>query len=239
MKINSYPKYPGKAFDEASSKLNQVLQKALSANQSVLLLLSGGSALSLLEKIDTENFGPHLTIGPLDERYYEDPKVNNWAQITATDFYKKAQSLDCQFIDTKVQLHETQQQLADRYHTALFEWMENNPTGIIIATVGIGEDGHTAGMMPMPENPKKFMTLFNGERLAVAYDAGDKNKYPMRVTTTITFFQQINEAVVLVTGNNKKIALENLCTDDGIYAETPARILVDILGNVSVYTDQD
>ena len=238
MKINSFPKNSDKAISTASDQLNQVLEKELSTDHAVLLLLSGGSALKLLEKINTDSFGPQLTIGPLDERYSENLKINNWAQIVATDFYKKALSHDCQFIDTRVQLHETQQQLADRFHANLFEWMVNYPYGTIIATVGIGEDGHVAGMMPMPENPKKFMTLFNGEKLAVTYDAGDKNLYPLRVTTTITFFQQINESVVFVAGDNKKNALESLRADEGIYAITPARILCDILGNVVVFTDQ-
>jgi hypothetical protein len=58
--------------------------------------------LSLLEKIDTENFNNKITIAPLDERYSANPGENNMAQIMATDFYQRAEAKDVGVIDTRV-----------------------------------------------------------------------------------------------------------------------------------------
>ena len=224
----------------AANKLNDVLKEVSSNEVPVLLLLSGGSSLSLLEDIDYVNLGSQVTVTVLDERYSTDPLESNMAQIASTKFYMKAREAGCKFIDTRVQNNETQEQLAARFNNELIAWIRQNPRGKIIATVGIGEDGHISGIMPYLEDPTLFSRMFDNknDEVVTSYDASGKNPYPRRVTTNMNLIRKIDIAIVFAVGENKKEALGKLRNNEGSINETPARILRDINGSVFLFTDQ-
>lgn len=229
-------------IEEVAEKLNEIIGSAHETKKPILFLLSGGSCLPLLEKVNTENFSPQITIAPLDERYSADPKENNMAQIMATDFYHRAAEKKVGIIDTRVKAGETQVELADRFNSTLNSWFNANPDGIVVATVGIGPDGHTSGMMPFPEDPNKFTELFDGEdktKLVTGYDATGKNPYPLRITTTMNLMRKINKAIVYVVGENKREALTRLMDPKANLASTPAAILKEIPGYIYLFTDLD
>lgn len=227
---------------EAARKGAEALNEALTELQGgipTLLLLSGGSALHLLPAIDLKLLGRHITITVLDERFTEDPLANNFAQISRTLFYHHAEALGVSFIDTRAQRHENLEQLASRFEASLFEWAKKHPEGKIIATLGIGYDGHTAGIMPYPENPELFDKLFNDpDHWAVGYDAGmSKTEHPLRVTTTLVFLKNaVDFAVVYVVGEQKIAAFQHATAEEGSSAQTPARILRE-MKQVRIYTD--
>ena len=228
------------ALQKAIGELNQSLKEASENNQKTLLLLSGGSSLALLSGIDIDNLNQNITISPLDERYSKDPKENNMTQITETDFYKNATLKKCTFIDTKVKEGETQEELSLRFDNELKNWLSSNPQGLIITTMGIGSDGHISGIMPYPESPEKFKTMFDNQdnsSFVIAYDAKEKNPYPKRVTTTMNFLRKIQTAIVYIVGESKLKALGDLKSEKGDLATTPARILKELDGNISVFTD--
>lgn len=232
------PQDKEKVDEAAVLELNKALDVAKNKNQNVLLLLSGGSALVLLDKIDFTNLSSKVTISPLDERYSQDQAINNMFQIMATDFYQKAKEKDCLFIDTRVKNDEAMGELAERFDKSLQVWFNTYPQGIVIATLGIGPDGHISGMMPYPEDPIRFDQMFNQKNFVTAYDAGNKNPYSQRVTTTITFLRKINVAIVYAVGESKINALEKLKTE-GSLADTPARILNELKDSkVFLFTDQ-
>lgn len=223
----------------ATQKLNEVLREAISSEKQILFLLAGGSCLDLLDKVDDKNLNDRVTIAPLDERFSIDPLENNMALISQTDFYKKAQKYNCKFIDTRVK-EKTMYELTDRFNKELSIWIKNNPYGTIIATVGIGTDGHIAGIMPFPENPEKFKTLFDSDendRLVVGYDATGKNKYTQRVTTTMKMLRKIDKAIVYAAGENKRVALQSFNESKIDLAKTPSQVLKEIKGNVYLFTD--
>ena len=226
--------------EAATAKLNEVLKRAHDTEEPVLLMLSGGSSLDLLSGLSESSFGPSTTVTVLDERYSTDPKENNMAQVIDTDFHKRISSTGAQFIDTRVQDGETQEQLAERFNNAILSWRHKNPTGMIIATTGIGPDGHISGMMPYPEDPEKFKELFDDHdatHLVVAYDTGDKNQYPKRVTTTMNLMRKIHTAIAYVVGESKREALKKFESEDGALAETPSRILHEMPGKAYLFTD--
>ncbi len=109
---------------------------------------------------------------------------------------------------------------ARRGHDALY----------IAALLGIGEDGHTAGILPgspaaaiSPEDPT----------YAVAYRSAIFN----RITITPAFFRHMDLAVAYATGTNKRAAIDAL-RSEGPATEPPARLLS--LARESVlYTDLD
>ncbi len=201
----------------------------------VLFLSSGGSALEVLDRIDPSVIGPYLTIGIFDERYDPSNRVSNYAQLRKTSFWERAVQRGCRLIDTSTQRGQTQEQLADFYENELRSWRARHPRGAIMATMGVAEDGHTAGIMPFPEDSKRFYELFEGERWIIAYDATGKNPFTKRVTTTLSFLRQIDLIGIYLVGSEKgKIFRELLA--DGDSAIIPGRI-IKTLPRGAVYID--
>ncbi len=216
--------------ENVTQKAQRTLHTLLSENryEPILLLVSGGSSFVLLEDIGKDLLGSHVTISVLDERYSTDPEVNNFAQLTHTSFYQKAQESNCYFIDTRVKSGESHDAFALRFEDALRDWKEKNPNGKVIITQGIGEDGHTAGIMPFPENPELFATLFeDSKKCVVGYDAIGKNPYRYRVTVTIPFLTEVvDHAVVYAVGEKKQKALQDMQNASLPLAEVPAKVVL-------------
>jgi 6-phosphogluconolactonase/glucosamine-6-phosphate isomerase/deaminase len=221
---------------KANEALNELMKG--STDRPLLLLVSGGSAMDLLEGIETKHLGSRTTISVLDVRFSTDPSVNNFLQLKATKFYERAYATGADFIETVPHDTETVEDLARRYESALREWTRANPYGRVVITQGIGPDGHTAGIMPYPENQKLFQKLFEREsQWVVGYDAVGKNQYSLRVTATIPFLKNIvDTAVVYVVGEEKHDALKRSLAPQGTLYETPARIIKEIK-NATVFTN--
>lgn len=199
-----------------------------------LLLLSGGSSFSILPHIDTSLIGSTCTIAMSDDRYSTDKKINNFSLLKETDFYKKAKENGAVFVDTSIQNNESIDDLRERFENDLRVWQKRG--GAIIATMGMGPDGHTCGMMPFPENPELFEQLFESKNIVAGYDAGDKNEFPLRVTITMTLVLQINHAIVYVQGENKRDAIERAFSPDSEIPNTPATIWTQ-MNDVELFTD--
>jgi len=221
----------------------------------ILLLLSGGSSFDILKFVDIPTTLKSFTVGMVDERFSTDQIVNNFSQFMAEgglalgiqkgqtlgspSFYDRAELAGASFIDSRVKPEESILVFCKRLEQEIEAWMKENPSGKIITTLGIGEDGHIAGIMPYPNDPDEFKNLF--EKYVgwiVAYDAGDKNKYPLRVTANNWFLRQkVDYAVVYAVGGKKKSALTKVFAKVGTLAETPARIIYE-MKNVQIFTDQ-
>ena len=169
--------------------------------QPVLLMLSGGSAFSILDYIEADVLGPNLTISILDERCSSDSKINNFLQLKEKTFFKNAVDREVKIISTAVENEKDCSVLAKNWEKALLGWKENNPEGIVIATMGIGVDGHVAGIMPNVD-----LEVFDGKDLVVSYSVpSEVNKYTDRITVTYTFLKEfIDGAIVCVIGEEKK-----------------------------------
>ena len=204
----------------------------------VLFLSSGGSAFDVLDGIDEKVISPYLTIGVLDERFDPSNKTSNYAQLRKTAFYKRAVARGCRLIDTSTKNGQTEEVLADFYETELRSWRALHPKGIIMATMGVAPDGHTAGIMPFPEDPERFHALFDdGKHWVVPYDATGKNPDPRRVTTTLTFLRQIDIVGVFMVDAKKGPIFRELIAGDN-YADLPGCI-IKTLPRGAVYVSAD
>ena len=231
---------PETASENPLLRAGEALNNAFSEyeKEPILFLSSGGSSLPLLDLIDVSQLGQHVTVAALDERFSLNPSENNFAQIAGSKFYETAKSKGVSFIDTRVRPEETQEELFKRYEASLKEWFFKNPNGKVIATVGIGPDGHASGIMPYPEDPQKFKELFEGDNLVVSYDAFGKNPFSKRVTTTVNLIRKIDKAICYVVGDGKKNAIQKVLSPNGSVSETPARVLHEIRGKALLFTDQ-
>jgi len=154
-----------------------------------------------------------------------------------TKFYATAMNQGCHFISTQVRENEPITSLATRFETGLRAWMQNHPTHIIIATLGIGPDGHTAGIFPYPDTPTRFSELFDeSDRWVTSYNAQGRDPHPLRITVTIPFLKMIDYTVAYAVGPNKTGALKHTLAPAGSLAETPARI-IQSMPHVTLFTD--
>ena len=215
----------------AATQLNHVL--AMYTARPVLLMLSGGSALTILEHVDVSLLGPHITITTLDERFSPDLNINNFAQIAATDFYRKAREQGVHTIATTVAADETLSEAGERFDTALHHWRETHADGVVIATMGVGSDGHTAGIFPHQPSLDPETTDW-----VVSYEVPPEvNPYTMRITTTPTFLKtHVTHAICLITGEAKRDVLQSMQRADCTRADTPACIMRD-MSSVTIVTD--
>jgi 6-phosphogluconolactonase/glucosamine-6-phosphate isomerase/deaminase len=202
----------------------------------VLFLTSGGSALTVLDRIDHEAIGPYLTIGIFDERFDPSNRTSNYAQLRKTHFYKRAVQKGCRLIDTETRPSMTMESLAQYYEEELRHWKRAHPRGAIMATMGVAQNGHTAGIMPFPENPDRFHQLFETERWITSYDVEDKDPFRLRVTTTYTFLRSVDLIGIYMVGSKKGSMLRELMKN-GSCAELPGRIIKE-LPRGAVYMDQ-
>lgn len=223
----------------AARVLREVL---LNADHPILFLTSGGSWFDVLRHLNVDGlFDEKSLIGVLDERYSRDPSVNNFAQLLKQDICRLGRTYGCAYIDTRVGRGEKLRDLAERFERCIREWHERHPDGSVVVTMGIGSDGHTAGILPAPDDESAFLERFvDTDRFVVGYEVKPRvNPHTQRVTTTIAFLvDYVDTAVVYAVGAKKHAALERVMAQNGTLAETPARVLRQ-MRDVVLVTDRD
>jgi 6-phosphogluconolactonase/glucosamine-6-phosphate isomerase/deaminase len=223
--------------EQAGKALNEMVNSR--NGKSLLMLLSGGSSLKLLDYIEADNL-TGVTFGMLDDRYSYDASVNAFMMLAGGDiasgFFTKVVSAGATFLDSAPGELESLETYAEKYELEIKKWIGLYPDGIIRATIGIGPDGHTSGVLPFPENPEKFNKLFNSEKLVVGYDVGNKNPHRYRMTSTFTLMRKLDQSLTFIIGENKREALTKVLAEEGSLAETPGRIVRD-LKNHTIFTD--
>ncbi len=223
----------------AAAHAAEALHHALlqSHTHAILLLLSGGSALALLQRAPKDVVWENVTIGVVDERYRADKDDRNDIAVRTAILTKHACASGAHFVSI-AHSAPTRTDAARRYEEVLHTWHNIHKDGVVVALLGIGPDGHTAGIMPFPEDPQMFAQLFdNPQRDVVGYDATGKNPFPERVTLTMTYLRaRVNHAIVYACGIQKRTALSRVLAPDGTLAQTPARIMRE-MRDVHLFTD--
>lgn len=223
------------AAKAAGTRLAEIIEER--AGGPTLLLLSGGSALGILFYATSleKNVLSQLTISVLDERVHGS-EASNFAAFRRTSFFAFCMERGARFIDTLVSSEDSFEVVAKGVHGAVKKWFRENKNGNVIATFGIGEDAHTAGIMPYPKDEKLFDQLFNDPDVLVrGYDAGRKSRYPFRVTATFPLIRRVAAGVVFVVGEKKRVALKGVMAKKPLH-EMPAAILNDLSG-IELFTD--
>jgi len=205
--------------EDAGQSLTDALREH--SKKPILLMVSGGSAFSLLDFVEPSVLGPHITLTVLDERFSSDPAINNFTQLEQTKFFASCINKGVQTISTKVLEYESLHGLHNRFDTALHTWKEQNEDGVIIATMGIGPDGHTAGIFPGEHGVD-----FNDNTWVVGYTVPKEvNQYPERITVTNTFLRnKVDQAIVYAVGSDKYRLIQKLQATETSIQEIPATI---------------
>jgi 6-phosphogluconolactonase/glucosamine-6-phosphate isomerase/deaminase len=202
--------------------LGKKLQAELREGNRVLWLVPGGSNIPLaVQVIDNlpEPLTKNLTIMLSDERYGPvGHKDSNFKQLIAAGFNPK----EANFIP--VLSNKSFTETCKSYSQAAKEQFAAAHT--IIAQLGMGVDGHIAGILPNspPVNARD-------------YAAGCETPDFIRLTLTPFALKKVNSAFAFVYGAAKKPALVNLQSKNLDLNEQPAQILRAIQ-EAYIYNDQ-
>ncbi len=178
----------------------------LGPKDKILLLLSGGSAISLeVEVVKRLNHPRNFTLSLVDERYVaQGAEDSNWRQLQAKGL------TDCEAnlapILNGLGLAETIHKFNN------FLELSNKNFDNVVAILGMGADGHTAGILA-------GSAAVTSEKYVVGYAANDF----IRITTTPSFLVTIDKAYVFARGASKKKQIENLSEEVDISVQ-PAQV---------------
>lgn len=208
---------------EAAADIAKRLNELLANKRSVLWLVSGGSNIAIQTmaiNMIPDKLSKNLTIIPVDERYglYNHATSNSAGMRKAGFDPKHAEWIDIleQNLDLERTTHVYNEFLAREI--AIDDY--------VFATLGMGEDGHTAGILP--HSPALTSADF-----AVSYKASDFTRLTVCADTLAA---HCDEVVLCTFGQNKLHALERLKHKDESRQIVPAMILHQI-ENCTVYHD--
>lgn len=210
-------------------------------DQDVFLLASGGSALGVLGSIDYANIGPHVHMCVVDERYGVEKEDQNYYLLSQTDFAREFIARGGVVCDTAIDKCATLQDAEHLFEQHFSAIAEKGSKGevVVITLLGVGADGHTAGIMPYPGEAHVYRRMFHAQnKFAVGYDAGEKNAFPKRVTASGSFLVLASDhAIVYAVGADKRDVLRKIVDTEGEESTHPARIVHE-MRDVHIYTDQ-
>lgn len=198
----------------------------------ILLLVSGGSALSLLDHVTLTDDRASITVSVLDERFSVTAEHTNFEQLRHTELYRHGQAVGVEFISTAFdgidEVEAAARVLEDRWKA----WKTKHSNGVVMATMGIGADGHVAGLLDVAETTQATGWVL-GYRVPSTV-----NQYTQRVTATYTFLEEVvDETIVYAIGNEKSRYLQMI--QEEIVADTALPVSVlPRMREVRIFTDQ-
>lgn len=196
----------------SSQKALEALEKIVDEN--TLLLLSGGTSPDELYKLmaDDIKIKPGA-VAMIDERF--------GVRMHADSNESMMPDLGVKFYPI-LQEDLNLEQTASRYEKILRDLFLKYPKKV--AVMGIGVDGHIAGIKPSLE--------YDHTRWVVGYD--DTNGvFGKRVTTTFECLEQIDQFILLAFGETKRPALQKVLAGvdpqimpAGFYADTDRKVIL-------------
>lgn len=207
------------SINEGLEKAKEELYKRLD-NKTVLFLSGGTTPRPLYERIAKEKIIKPAAVAMIDERYGDPMHENsNEKMISETGLLGYFDDYGIPFypIITGTFPREELAEMYDENVRKLFFHFHKN-----IAIMGIGADGHTAGIAP---NRKNFTNpVFENEQkhLFVSDFVDSDGPFGERVTLTFAGLSLIDFFIVLAFGEDKKEALQKTFIQ-GALEEVPAR----------------
>lgn len=180
-------------------------------------LLSGGSALDVYAALPAEPLRA-VTFLLVDERWSRGAG-NNYTQYAARF---SEHPLFPNIIDSNVRAAESIEEFAERLTEAYHQAREHSEP--IVALLGVGEDGHTAGIFPMPE--ATFTETYPNVDGYVATHI-ETLPEPDRVSLTPYALMQTDRIVAYAVGEKKQHILSTLRSQPVPQHTTPATLITE------------
>ena len=228
---------------EAGEQINSIIQEHTG---DVICLLSGGSALDVVEHIRPGKKCFHETCKQAvceksecrtifmlgDERGSREPETNNYLQLLSR--YPDHPILE-HLIDTVPNVNESLKDFSIRIEENFFSILTALQNPKIIYVLGVGTDGHTAGIFPGESG--WFRKTYQDDLTYVPITL-HRLTIDSRASFTPTWIlHNVDELIGYVVGAHKQEILTQLNTEDKQLNERPAEILK-LHKRTTVYTDQ-
>lgn len=205
--------YDDKPIEAAANLASDSIIEQLNLGKKVLWLLTGGSGLTIAVKA-SQSLKDHdlsnLTVSLTDERFGQvGHNDENWQQLLNIGFELPGATLYRPLIGADI----------DQTTINFDGWMkkELSSNDYKIGLFGIGSDGHTAGIKPYSKAAVSEDTVasFVGEDFE-------------RITITFCGIYQLDQAIIQVSGADKKPTIKKLLFEDIDKFIQPAQILKQI-----------
>ncbi len=206
--------------DLAIERLANILNAAIYLHKFIAWFVSGGSAIPIAVEVQKRlKSTDGLMILQADERFGPiDHPDSNWLKLKQAGFDPNKGT--CYPVLRGKDLNHTTADYNLAVQAALAKSNFN------IALLGIGPDGHTAGIMPHSQ-------AVVSPNYVYGYEWADFK----RITVTPHVFSKLHTAVVYAMGDNKRHALEELQQDNSSVGSEPAQVLKEV-EDVWLYNDQ-
>ena len=185
------------------------ITRNLLAGKKILWFLSGGSSINIAvatRKLLSADMLSGLTVTLGDERYGpEGHKDSNWQQLKLAGFDFRGLKLLPVLSGTPIKA------TTEKFAKILNQELAANQ--LKIGLLGIGADGHTAGILP-------GSPALDSLGLAASYQAPDFQ----RITITPRLIKVMDEAVVSLSGNEKRRLIDKLGSNEPA-SSMPAQLL--------------
>lgn len=199
-------------------------------HEKILLLLSGGSVVRLYSKLG-EYLKRHrgiIALGQVDERFQPLRKTDvNIQSIWDTGIFEVCdeRKIPYFFVSQEGYLDES----TAAYNTVLEKAFSEYT--YIMAVLGLGEDGHTAGLLP------GYDVFWDIEKMVSGYE--NVGTYRKRITITPKAIRKLDYSLVCALGDAKRPVIESIVKDTKLTDITrlPGLLLRDIQ-SVDLFTDQ-
>lgn len=236
MKIHNYPT-PAETSQAAADFIFSNLRKSLSEGET-LLLVSGGSVSRdivplITKKIMDLDHGlvGNLHIALVDERFGEPwHKDSNMKLLSDAGLVDITNRLGVDLALPLVKKGATKLQVLGDY-TQKISTLFKLSQGRIIAVLGLGEDGHTAGIKPTVAR-EEFSDIYS-HKLVAAYTAHDFT----RITLTPQALHEVNLAIIYACGDAKHAAIRILLTQKKLPPHKFPAVVVNNSVSAHIFTD--
>lgn len=214
-------------WDDGIADLTERLVRELVNGKKVLWLTSGGSnipaTVQIMENIPTTP-SKNLTVLLADERFGEvGHQASNWNKLMQAGLDQKNTTLL-----PILERGQDEAKAVQKYNHLAEEAFANND--LVIAQLGIGPDGHIAGLLPRSSALKEESEL-------VAGFLSDETPPMYRMTMTFKALRRIDVAYSFAFGKPKRQALTNLEYSKLSLSDQPCQILRQI-PEAYIYNDQ-
>lgn len=206
-------------------------------NKTVIFFSGGKTPKPLYEVIAKEEIIKPAAVAMVDERYGQSMHENsNEKMIAETGLTRYFSMRDIPF-HRILQKDLSREEATQQYDETVRKLFFHVPKSVGI--LGIGVDGHTAGIAPNRNNFTN--TIFDGSRKHLFVDSFNDSTGPFgeRITLTFAGLTLLDFMIVIAFGTDKKHALQAMF-EQGPIEEIPARFYTqpEISKKTIVITDQ-
>lgn len=226
----------------AAKKLISTVDESLSRKESVALLLSGGSAVRLypylvdwIKEHPNRSFQGMVAVGQVDDRFFgevegyeegvERKKNINAESIRGTGLWNVCheKGIACHLISQSGTVEES----SSEYNQTISGLWKSASKKIVV--LGIGEDGHTAGLLP------GYQRAWDVDRFVVGYT--NDGPFPQRISLTPKALKSLDYALVVAAGETKRPVLDRLSSADRKSLNSFPGAILREMKTVEVFTD--